>query len=124
MNVVDSSGWLEYFSDGPLAVKFSRYLEKSSELLVPTVVIYEVYRWIKRYCGEEEAVKFTAKMNEGRVVPLNDSLALYAADIALENHLPLADFIVYATALSHEANLITSDADFKDLPQVVYFPKS
>ena len=124
MNLVDSSGWLEYFAGSNLATKYSRYLEKPAELLVPTLVLYEVYRWLKRHHGEEEAVKYTTRMSEARVVSLDDSLALYAADVSLEYRLALADSIVYATALSHRAQLITSDADFKDLPQVVYLPKN
>ena len=124
MNLVDSSGWLEYFSGGPLSAKYARYLEKTTELLVPSLVLYEVYRWMKRHRGEEEALKYTAKMSEAKVIPLDDSLALYAADIALEHRLALADSIVYATALAHHAKLITSDSDFKDLPNAVYFSKS
>ena len=123
MNVVDSSGWLEYFAGGTLAVKYARYLEKTTELLVPSLVLYEVYRWLRRHKGEEEALKYAAKMSEGKVVVLDDSLALYAADLSLEYHLALADSIVYATALSHRSLLITSDADFKGLPHVTYFPK-
>lgn len=124
MNVVDSSGWLEYFSGSSLASKYAPYLEKRSELLVPSIVLYEVYRWVKRYKGEEEALKYTAQMSQTRFVPLDDVIALNAADLSLQYHLALADSVVYASALRHHAKLITSDADFKSLPQVVYFPKS
>ena len=124
MNVVDSSGWLEYFSGSSLASKYTRYLEKPAELLVPSLVLYEVYRWIKRHTGEEEALKYVAKMNEGKVIPLDDTLALFAADLALEHRLALADSVVYATALNYNAKLITSDSDFKHLPHVTYFAKS
>ena len=124
MNVVDSSGWLEYFSGGHLSAKYAPYLEKKSELLVPSLVLYEVYRWIKRHKDEDEAMKYAARMNDAKVIPLDDTLALYAADVALEHRLATADSIVYATALSHGAKLITGDADFKNLPHVVYFPKN
>ena len=123
MNLVDSSGWIEYFSGGPLADRYSTYLEKKSQLLVPTLVIYEVYRWIKRHEGEEEALKYTAQMSEGTVVPLDDSLALLAADLSLTHHLAMADSIVYGTAIVHQAKLITSDADFQDLPSVTFLAK-
>ena len=123
MNPVDSSGWLEYFADGPLATKYASYLEKSDDLLMPSLVLYEVYRWLKRHKGEEEALKYAAKMSEAKVIELDDSLALYAADVSLEHHLAFADSVVYATALSHHASLITSDSDFKGLPHVTYFPK-
>lgn len=124
MNIVDSSGWLEYFTGGPVANSFAPYVEKRSELLVPTLVLYEVYRWIKRHDSEEEAIKYTAQMSQSRVVDLDDSLAFLAADLSLEHHLAMADSIVYAAALSHHAKLVTSDSDFKELPEVIYFPKS
>ena len=124
MNVVDSLGWLEYFTGGALVKSYAPYLEKRSELLVPTLVLYEVYRWIKRRESEEEAVKYVAQMSQSRIVDLDDSLALFAADLSLEHDLAMADSIVYAAALSHHAKLVTSDSDFKGLPNVIYFSKS
>ena len=123
MNVVDSSGWLEYFSGSPLARHYFPYLEKKGELLVPTLVLHEVYRWIKSHRDEDEALKFVSKMSEGQVIVLDDSLALGAADVRIEHKLAMADAVVYATALQYHAKLITSDADFKNLPHVVYFSK-
>ena len=123
MNLVDSSAWLEYFAGGSLAAKYAPYLEKTSELLIPSLVLYEVYRWIKRHQGEEEGLKYTARMSEATIIHLDDSIALYAADLSLEHDLALADSVVYATALTHHAKLITSDADFKGLPKVTYIPK-
>ena len=123
MNVVDSSGWIEYFTGSALAKSYAPYVEKRSELLVPTLVLYEVYRWIKKHDSEEEAIKYTAQMSQSKIIDLDDSLALLAADLSLERHLAMADSIVYASALSHHAKLVTSDADFKELPEVIYFPK-
>ena len=123
MNVVDSSGWLEYFTGSVLAKSYAPYLEKRAEILIPSLVLYEVYRCIKKHESEEEAIKYTAQISQAKVVNLDDSLALLAADLSLEYHLAMADSIVYATALSHHAKLITSDADFKELPGVVYFKK-
>ena len=123
MNVVDSSGWLEYFKGSSLAKSYAPYIEKHAELLMPTIVLYEVYRWIKRYQSEEEAVKYAAQMNQSKVVPLDDALALFAADLSLEYKIAAADSIVYATALNQRAKLVTSDSDFKGLPNVIYFPK-
>ena len=123
MNVVDSSGWLEYFSGSALAPRYSGYLERKERLLVPTLVLHEVYRWIRLHRDEDEALKFIATMSEGRVIALDDTLALLAADLRLEHKLAMADSIVYATTLQYRAKLITSDADFKNLSEVVYFPK-
>ena len=92
--------------------------------MVPTIVLYEVYRWIKRHKGEEDALKYCGKMGEGHVVVLDDPLAFLAADLALEHKLALADSIVYATAAHFKVSLFTSDADFKGLPLVRCLPKS
>ena len=124
MNVIDSLGWLEYYKGSALTKSYAPYIEKPSELLVPAVVLYEVYRWIKQHESEEEAIKYAAQMSQSKVVPLDDALALFAADLSLEYKIAMADSIIYAAALSQNATLITSDNDFKELPNVVYFPKS
>ena len=121
MNLVDSSGWLEFFSGGPLADKFAEYLTDPSEVVTPTVVLYEVYRWIKRERSEEEALIAIALMQQTQVKPLSQTLALTAADLGLEHKLAMADAMVYATAVLNSADLITSDSDFAELPAVVYF---
>jgi len=124
MTVVDSSGWLEYFTGSSLATKYAPFIEKTAGLLVPALVFFEVYRWIKRHRDEEEAVRYAAQMGRAKLIPVNDSLALHAADLSLEYHLPMADSIIYASALSFRAELVTSDADFEKLPSVRYIPKS
>lgn len=123
MKLVDSSGWIELLSDGPLADAYLEYLADPSQLLVPTIVMFEVYRWMKRVRGEESALLVVAAMEEGKLVPLSSSLALSAADLGLEHRLAMADAVVYATALGHEADLVTSDVDFAQLSGVTYLPK-
>lgn len=123
MILVDSSGWLELFTDGPLAGEYLRYLESLEEVVTPTLVLHEVYKVIKRERGEEDALTAAAHMAQTRLVSLNESLALTAADVGLEHQLAMADSIVYATALVMGAELITSNADFSGLPGVTYLPK-
>jgi predicted nucleic acid-binding protein len=123
LKLVDSSGWIELLSDGPLADTYLEHLADPSLLLIPTIVMYEVYRWTKRVRGEESALLVVASMEEGTLVPLTPSLALTAADLGLEHRLAMADALVYATALTREAELITSDVDFAQLPRVTYLPK-
>ncbi len=123
MKLVDSSGWIELLSDGPLADAYQAHLADPSELLIPTIVMYEVYRWTKRVRGEDSALLVVASMEKGKLVPLSPSLALGAADLGLEHRLAMADAVVYATALVHAAELITSDVDFAELPGVIYLAK-
>jgi predicted nucleic acid-binding protein len=92
-------------------------------VLTPTVVAYEVYSWLKRQRGEEEALIAIAQLVKTQVVPLTVSLALAAADLGLEYGLAMADSLIYATAVTMSAELVTSDADFALLPGVVYLAK-
>ena len=123
MTLVDSVGWIEFFTDGPLAAKYAEYLQKPSEVLVPTIVLYEVYKKIKSERSEEAALVAVATMQNARVVPLTEELSLSAADVSLSHKLAMADAIVYASALQENAKLVTSDKDLKDLPHVTYFHK-
>jgi len=120
--VVDSSGWLEFLTDGPLADEYANYLRRPESVVTPTIVIYEVYKRAKRVRGEEEAVDAVAAMQKTRVVSLTDELALIAADLSLLYKLPMADAIVLATAQANDADVITSDSDFRNIPRVVYIP--
>lgn len=123
MIVVDSSGWLEFLTDGLLANEYAKYLRQPAAVLTPTIIIYEVYKHAKRTRSEEDAIDAVAAMQKTRVVPLTDELALIAADLSLAYKLPMADAIVLATAHAHDADVITSDSDFEKAPRVVYIPK-
>jgi predicted nucleic acid-binding protein len=118
-HIVDSSGWLEYFTDGKSAAFFAPAIEDTENLLVPVITIYEVFKKVLRERGENDALQIASLMQSGRVIELDASLALEAARYSL----PLADSLIYATALRHEATLWTQDEHFKDLPQVRYSPK-
>ena len=120
MNLIDSSGWLEYFMNGPLAEAYAPYFKKPQEVTTPTIVLFEVYKKIKGEAGEEQALMAVNQMEKTNVIPLTEGIALQAADISLENKLAMADSIIYATALQRGAKVITSDTDFVDLPHVVY----
>lgn len=127
MTLIDSSGWLEFFTDGPLAEKYAAYLSDLSQVLTPTVVLYEVYKKIRRERGEEDALVAAAHLKKTQVVELTDAIAMRAAELSLEYHLAMADAMVYATATLHGALLVTSDSDFfpdfVPLPGVVYLEK-
>jgi predicted nucleic acid-binding protein len=121
MNVVDSSGWLEFFGDGPNADAFAPVIQNVRELVVPTITIYEVYKRAQQQRGEGEALRAIAAMMQGSVVDLTGELAISAARLSLERRLPLADSVVLATARAHRAILWTQDADFEGLDGVKFF---
>lgn len=123
MTLVDSSGWIGFFTDGRLAGSYAAHLGSLREVITPTVVVYEVYKVLKRQRGEEEALAAAAQMGKTRLIPLTDSIALTAADVSLSRGLPMADAIVYATALSERVRLVTSDSDLASLPDVTYLKK-
>lgn len=123
MNVVDSSGWLEFFADGVNAEQFSQPLSDLEQLIVPSISVFEVFRVVCRQRGEEQALQAAALMQHGKIVELSSSLALYAAKLSIELKLPMADSIILATARLHEATLWTQDNDFEGIDGVRYFPK-
>ena len=124
MNVVDSSGWLEYFADGLNADFFSPAIENTAELVVPSISIYEVFKRILQQRNEHEALQAVAIMARGRVVDLDMTLALNAATISADSHLPMADSIILAIARTHDAILWTQDVDFENVDGVRYIQKN
>jgi predicted nucleic acid-binding protein len=123
VNVADSSAWIEFFVDGPNARVFKKPVGDASALLVPSVTILEVYRYVLRERNREQALQAASTMRQGNVVALDETLAIEAAELGASLGLPLADSIIYATALAHQATLWTQDTDFKDLEHVEYRAK-
>ncbi len=119
MLLVDSSGWIEFFTDGPLSAEYSKYLKDLTRIVTPTIVLYEVYKKIKRERTEEDALFAVSLINRTSVIPLSESIALLAADLSLKHSLPMADAIVYATALEKNCKVVTSDTHFKGFDRVV-----
>jgi toxin FitB len=123
VNVVDSSGWLEYFANGANADHFAPAIERQADLIVPSLSIYEVFKRILQQRAESEALQAVAAMQQGRVVDLSATLSLSAARLSLHHGLPMADSVILATARYYEATLWTQDADFEGIPGVEYFAK-
>jgi predicted nucleic acid-binding protein len=124
MNVIDSSGWLEYFTNGENAEFFAPAIENPQNVLVPTISLFEVFKRVLVERNRDDALEAVALMKEGRVVDLDDSLALLAAELSVELKLPLADSIILATARECSATLWTQDVHFKGLDDVKYIEKS
>lgn len=124
MNLVDSSGWLEYLTDGPNAAFFEPPLMRLSELIVPTICLYEVFKVTLRERGEDAAIKAIGVMHQAKVIPLGESIALSAARLSLARKIPMADSIVAATGAAFDATIWTQDADFQELPDVQFIPKT
>ena len=117
--VIDSSGWIAYFTRGPQAPRYAA-LVSSEDIFTPTVVLYEVYKIVRRQASDDDALIAAGTLKATHLVELDEALALEAAEASLEHGLAMADAIVYATAQSLDATLVTSDADFRDLPGVEY----
>lgn len=120
LHVVDSSAWLEYLAGSERATLFAEPIERPASLVVPVITLYEVFKKVLRERGEHLALRISAHMQQGRVVPVDASLALKAATLDL----PLADSLIYATAQAHGATLWTQDAHFQGLPGVRFFAKA
>jgi predicted nucleic acid-binding protein len=120
MNVVDSSAWLEYLAAGPNASYFAEAIEKTADLLVPTVTIYEVFKRIIQQRSENEALQVIAVMQQGTMSEMDSTVALSAARMSVEQQLPMADSIILATARLNNATLWTQDSHFEGMRDVKY----
>lgn len=123
MNVVDSSGWLEYFADATNASFFAPAIEETESLLVPAVSIYEVFKRVALQRGENQALEAVAAMMQAQVVVFDATLALNAAKLSIDHRLPMADSMILATARAYDALLWTQDRDFAQIAGVKYIEK-
>ncbi|MDZ4251371.1 MAG: type II toxin-antitoxin system VapC family toxin [Sulfuritalea sp.] len=122
--MVDSCGWLEYFADGPNADFFAPAIEETNQLVVPTLILFEVFKRVLQQRNEADALRSIGLMRQGRCIDLTDSLAIGAASLSVELKLPLADSIILHTARNQGATLWTQDAHFEGLQGVRYICKA
>ena len=123
MNLVDSSGWLEYLADSKNAKLFAPAIEKTDELIVSTINIYEVYKKILLEKDENSAMQVIGLMQQAKVIEVSSTIAIQAAKLSYEQKIPMADSLIYITAKQNNAIVWTQDIDFKDLDGVRYFKK-
>jgi len=123
MNLIDSSCWLEYLAESKIGNELANVIEDAFLVLVPTIVIYEVYKKLLSLNGKEYAKEIIAYMNACNVIHLDSELSEFSAEIGTKYKLAMADSIIYATALKNNAKLWTCDAHFKDLYNVEYLSK-
>lgn len=116
--LVDSSGWLEFFTADTKADLFDPYLREPL-ILVPVIVLYEVRKILLLRQTKLAADHFVSQALRHTVVPVNQEIALSAAAISIQYKLAMADALVYSTAQRFEARLVTSDTGFRDLPGVI-----
>ncbi|MFY9716841.1 MAG: type II toxin-antitoxin system VapC family toxin [Thermoplasmata archaeon] len=117
---IDSYGWIERFGGGPKQAQYNRVIDGVSpdEILTSVVTVYEVYKKAKALRGEHVALEDVAALGHTRVVPIDQEIALAAADYSIEHRLHLSDALIYATARRHHVELYTSDDGLKLLPGV------
>lgn len=123
LHILDSSAWLECLENGPNTVHFSPILLKLPNLIVPSICIAEVRKVALKQRSSEKTNEVTQAMRSGIVIPIDGEIATAAADLSIQYKLPLADSLIYAVTISHNATLWTQDSDFEGLPHVKYFPK-
>ena len=123
MNVVDSSGWVEYFISGSNAEFFAKPIEEVRSLIVPSITVFEVFKKILENKNEKMALEIIGHMFQGQIANLDAELAMSAAKLGRDLKLPLADSIILATARQYGATLWTQDVDFRNLEGVKYISK-
>ena len=122
--VVDTSVWIEWLAGSAIGKRLAKEIPGKADCIVPTMVQLELAKWLTREVSEEVADRVIAYTQKCDVVPLDTRLALLAAELHRSHKLATADAIVYATAQQHGVPLLTCDAHFEGLPDVILFPKS
>jgi predicted nucleic acid-binding protein len=123
VNLVDSSAWLEYLADGPNAQFFAPAIEKHSELVVPTIVVFEVFKRVLQQRNAHAALETVAVLGHGRLIDLSAEIAIAAANVSQSEKLPMADSIIIATARAENAVVWTQDSDFEGRPGIKFRAK-
>ena len=123
MNLVDSSGWLEYFADGKNATFFAPALESTNNLIVSSINVYEVFKKVLNEKGEDMALKIASVMANAKIMDIDYNISLLAAKLSVQYKLPMADSLILATAKINNAQLWTQDVDFMNIPDVKYIKK-
>jgi predicted nucleic acid-binding protein len=123
MLVIDTSAWIEWFIDSPIGEILGGYLPLDDELIVPTIVQLELLKWLRREGNLAAGDGLLARTQMCVVKSLTPSIAVSAAEVSVNQKLATADAVIYATALENDAELLTCDAHFKDMPNVIYVPK-
>jgi len=123
MLILDSSCWLEYFLDGKGADRYAGQIETRAEIIIPAIVLHEVFKVVMRASSEDSALAAAGALQQFPVIPVDENVAMYSARLGQEYGLAMADSMILATAQIHHATLWTQDADFKKLPNVKYFEK-
>jgi len=123
MIILDSSCWLEYFLDGKGAKQYAPEIENDGEVIVPTIVLHEVFKVVMRASSEESALAVAGVLQQFSVVPMDENIAMYSAKLGQVHQLAMADSMILATAHIHHASLWTQDDDFQNIANVKYFKK-
>jgi len=123
MIILDSSCWLEYFLDGKGADQYAPTIENSGEIIIPTIVLHEVFKVVMRASNEDSALAAAGVLQQFSVIPIDENIAMYSAKLGQEHGLAMADSMILATAQIHHAALWTQDTDFRNIPNVKYFEK-
>jgi len=124
MKLIDTCGWIEWLTNGALAEQYEPYFNRVEEILVPTSIQFDLYKWVANNNNVTQALEAIAFTEQAKVIPLSTSIALLAGDLSIEHKLSFADSVIFGSATFHNVELITSDSHFCKLPRVVYFEKN
>ena len=123
MKLLDTCVWIEIILGSPLGETFKSLFLDKQNVLVPNLVQFELRRWAWREYSEAHVNQITLTLREAVVAQTSERTALLAANLCIAHKLHATDALIYATALDHDAELVTVDAHFKGLPHVDYTPK-
>jgi len=123
MIILDSSCWLEYFLNDKHAENYASMIEEQGDVIVPSIVLHEVFKVVMRADGEDSALSVAGILQLFPIIPVDENIAMFSVKLGKQHGLAMADSMILATAQIHHATLWTQDADFKGLGYVKYFEK-
>ena len=123
--LIDSWAWIEYFRGSEAGEKAREYIESENEIIISTINMAEIYRWILRFYDEKIAEKKRNFIKKRVIIiDVTEEIAIEAAKIKHKLKWGLGDSIIYATAKQEKAKVLTGDPHFKGLKDVIYIGKS
>ncbi len=124
MNLIDSSCWIEYFAGTDFCKSYTDKIEQIDNVIVPAIVIYEVFKKLLTETNESKALIAIAHMQLGKVIDIDSNIAMLAAKLSLSYKIPMADSLILAVSRKFQAKIYTHDEHFSHIKDVIYIPKN
>lgn len=117
IKLLDSSAWIDYLEGG---VEITKIVDSGEELLTSAISIFEIRKKLLKEKIQKDLITKIINFltNRSSIMDITIQEAMLASDLSLSFNLAAVDSLIFATAKSNGAILVTSDKDFKGLEGV------